>query len=99
MADTLEVVLSVPEELPTSALRDAVASLTDDDLSVRSPVTAGAEEVGVGRTSPGEAVLRVEGHGGRFTKTSQQAVVEAAESAHEAVTAETVNGGYTPEKT
>lgn len=65
------------EPVVPQAVMGALASLTDDDLSVGSPVSAGCEEVGVAKLQEdGERYieLRVEGHSGDWTKTSEDAI-------------------------
>lgn len=59
------------------AVQGALASLDDGDLSKGSPVTGGCREVGVGTVEadgPRDIVLRVEGHDGDWTKTSEEAI-------------------------
>jgi hypothetical protein len=65
------------EPVVPQAVMGALSSLTDDDLSVGSPVTGGCNEVGVAKVQEDEErfiVLRVEGHSGDWTKTSEDAI-------------------------
>lgn len=78
-------------------VRSALNELTDDDLSVSSPVSAGVDEAGTGVETVGGGVfvtVTVDGHDGDWTKTSEQAIksaVESVEGVHELAESE---GGY-----
>jgi|APHM01.1.fsa_nt_gi hypothetical protein len=79
------------------AVEGALATLTDDDLSVGSPVTGGCREVGVGtETIEGERyiILRVEGHSGDWTKTSEEAIRRRVEGTDGIVELVQSEGGY-----
>lgn len=79
--------------VPYSAVREAMASLSDDDVSKTSPVTPGGSEVGV---TGGENVeIRVEGHSGEFTKTTEEALVAAVEAIEGTHNVRVTQGGYT----
>lgn len=59
------------------AVRGALASLTDDDLSVSSPVTGGVKEAAITTDRTGETPtlsIIVDGHDGDWTQTSEQAI-------------------------
>lgn len=75
------------------AIRQALAGLTDDDLSNSSPVTPGVPEAGI-EIADGTVHLRVQGHDGDWTKTSEQAVISAIEDADGVEGLAESEGGY-----
>jgi len=82
MASRLRLVYEVSEARAVGKVRQALNNLTEDDLSESSPITPGGNEVGLGRVSSdgGPALeIVIEGHDGDWTKTSQEAVKDAAE--------------------
>lgn len=100
MASRLYHEYAVDGEVEQSEVRAALTEMAEDDVSVTSPITAGANEVSVQTDSDGDTdlvVLHVMGHGGDWTQTSEQAVrraVEGVEGVEELVYAE---DGYTPD--
>jgi len=97
MASRLYHEYTVDAGVEQRAVRAALTELTDEDVSVSSPISAGADEVSVQMDYDGDSdvlVLHVEGHGGEWTKTSEQTLrraVEEVEGVGELVYSE---GGY-----
>lgn len=79
-------------------IRQALSELTEDDVSVSSPISAGAPEAGVsvdGRV----AHVRVAGHDGDWTKTSEEAIVSALRGVPgDHGDPSVVGGGYEPDE-
>lgn len=74
-------------------VRDAVSSLTEDDITNTSPITAGGSEVGI--EVDGTALhVRVEGHEGDWSKTSEDALRRAVEGVDGVEELTTAEGGY-----
>jgi len=94
MADHITIEAETQDgPVPYSAVREAMASLSDDDVSKTSPVTPGGSEVGV---TGGENVeIHVEGHSGEFTKTTEEALVAAVEAIEGTHNVRVTQGGYT----
>lgn len=63
-----------------AAVRDALSALSEDDVSSSSPVSAGGQELAVDDTGDGALAVICEGHGGDWTKTSEEAVRVAVQS-------------------
>lgn len=86
------------ERPPVQAdVRGALAEIGEDDVSVSSPVSAGAPEVSVGfeyEDGDGYLEVTVEGHEGDWTKTSEQAVQSAVQSADGVGDLVESEGGY-----
>lgn len=80
-------------EVDRAAVRDALSGLTDDDVTVSSPVTAGGLELAV-EVGEGVLVVREEGHDGEWSKTSESAVRKAVESVDGVVGLVEKAGGY-----
>jgi hypothetical protein len=83
MAQDLRVRYEVADSLGNRDVLDALAEIGEDDISKKSPVTAGAPEVSTGfyDTDDGrELVIAVSGPSGDWSKTSEQAVTGAVES-------------------
>ena len=81
-------------------IRAELEAIESDDISKSSPITAGVPEAGIalvhenGDTS---VLIRVEGHSGSWSKTSETALrraVQRADGVHEQVDA---SGGYQPD--
>lgn len=82
-----------------SDVRAAVRSLSDDDLSVGSPISGGGEEVGIDLTGEGSDPggilhIRVEGHDGEWTKTSEKALSRTIRSVNGVGKVIESQGGY-----
>lgn len=76
MAQDLYHEYSTTGSVSRSDVRDALSGLTDDDITESSPITAGAAEVGV-ETRDGTVIVRVSGHEGEWSKTSETALRRA----------------------
>jgi hypothetical protein len=100
MASDLLHKYSAHPDIDQSAVRDALNDLTDDDISVSSPITAGAPEASVG-VERGDDMAVVEvtvsGHSGDWSKTSEQAVTDAVEAVEGVVERADAEGGYEPD--
>lgn len=92
MTSRLEVVFEA-DGVSRRDVRAALEGLTDDDLSVSSPISPGGREAGVA-IEDGDVVVRVEGHDGDWTRKSTRAVVSAVESVDGVVESAGVDGGY-----
>jgi len=93
----LEHAYSFEGTAPRAAVRDALAGLTADDLTEKSPVTAGGTElaVTVGEHDGEEVLLvREEGHGGEWSKTSERAVRTAVKAVDAITDMVASSGGY-----
>ena len=98
MASHIEVTADVSERFDPAQLRAAISSLTEDDLSQSSPITAGGDEVGVAYNAAESAVVcRVNGHAGSWTKTSEDALTAAVGGVHGVQSVSVTAGGYEPE--
>jgi len=97
MAPHITITADHDGSLDNEALRDALADL---DVSESSPVNAGGNEVGTSHTTDTVTVTAGGANAdGDFTKTSQDALVDALKNL-DAVDAESVSvdaGGYTPD--
>lgn len=77
----------------SAAVRAAIGSLTNDDVSNSSPISAGGGEVGT--SFDGDVlVVRVAGHGGDWTKTSEEALRKKIQSVPGVGDIESSDGGY-----
>lgn len=96
MSSDIDITVSLAETDATYGdLRDAVSSLTADDVSKSSPVTPGGREIGIDvNTQADEAHLRVQGRDGNFTKTTQDAIVSTVREVVGEDAEITVDGGY-----
>lgn len=78
----------------------ALGEVTDDDLSQKSPATAGVPEAAITLITEQTgkfAEVRIEGHDGEWSKTSMDAIRSAVlgvDGVHERVE---TRGGYEPE--
>lgn len=100
MAQNLYHEYTASGDVTRPAVREALDGLTDDDISGSSPITAGAEEaaVAVQRTGEGSAVIvNVEGHGGEWTRMSEDAVMDAVQSVEGVGELADSEGGYESE--
>lgn len=79
MASRLYHRYSTERGVQKPAVRNALSLLTNDDVSVGSPISAGASEVAI-VIEDGDVVVRVEGHEGEWTQTSEAAVQSAVEA-------------------
>lgn len=94
MADHIEVVADTNASFNESGLRDALSNISDE-VSQSSPVSEGAPEVAVGHDAgEGTVTLRVAGHEGDFTLTSQKALLKVLRSHEGAVSPRVASGGY-----
>jgi len=95
MASNATFVLDAPEAGYTD-VREALSNLTDDDVSVSSPISAGGTEAAV--VVDGDTIeVRVEGHEGDWTLTSQNGVIAAVEAVDGVEECTSVQGGYDPD--
>lgn len=98
MASTITIESAVDESFDRGTLREHLDGLTDDDVSVSSPLSAGAPEVGVDYNQPERALtLRVGGHGGDFTKTSERALLSLLRDVEGVHDPTVTDGGYEAE--
>ena len=78
----------------------ALADVSGDDLTEKSPVTGGVPEAAITLITEQAgkfAEVRIEGHGGEWSKTSMDTIrkaVTSVDGVHEHVA---VRGGYEPE--
>jgi hypothetical protein len=78
-------------------VRNALYTLTDDDVSVSSPITGGASEVSVhfeNINGTRLVVLTIDGHDGDWTKTSESALTGAVQSVEGVGDLVASEGGY-----
>lgn len=98
MSGDIRLEYEADQSVTTEAVRDSLAELTDDDVSVGSPVSAGVPEAGIGFSTYGDydrlLNVAVEGHEGDFTKTSHEALEDAIESVEGVGEQVRVEGGY-----
>jgi len=74
-------------------VREALSGLTDDDVSVSSPISEGGSEAAV--VVDGNTIeVRVDGHEGDWTKKSQNGVVSAIEAVDGVEECTSIEGGY-----
>lgn len=102
MAQELYHQYAANQDVNRRSVRDAVSELDGDDLSVSSPISAGATEVGIDVTGmsdePGGFVhVTVSGHDGDWTKTSEQALKSAVQSVDGVGELVSSDGGYESE--
>lgn len=77
-----------------SDVQDQLDTITDDDVSNSSPVSSGVPEASI-VVGDGAAHVRVEGHDGDFTKTSERALLSALGDVDGAAgSADVAAGGY-----
>lgn len=100
MAQNLEHKYATPGSVQRRRVREELEQLTDDDVSVSSPITGGAEEVAIVTPGPDSdyLVVRVENHDGDWTKTSEKALEAAVLRAPGVESVEERKGGYIAEK-
>lgn len=87
MASRLYHRYSTERGVQKPAVRNALSLLTNDDVSVGSPISAGASEVAI-VIEDGDVVVRVEGHDGDWTRTSEETlrkVIEGVDGVNELV--------------
>lgn len=97
MADHIEVTAHTNESFSEPALRGHLADV--DGVSQSSPVSDGLPEAAVDHNqADGMVHVRVEGHEGDFTKTSQDEILKAVRATDGAVSPEVTAGGYEPEE-
>jgi len=96
MAQDIHLTFDAEDGVEYSDVMDAAHELTEDDISEKSPVSAGAPEVGVEFSEDDGRVLhvRVEGHSGDWSKTSQNALIGAVESVDGVENGSVESGGY-----
>ena len=95
MASNATFTFDAPDASYTD-VRAALSSLTDDDVSVSSPISAGGNEAAV--VDNGDTVeVRIDGHDGSWTLTSQEGVIDAVEAADGVEKCVSVDGGYEPD--
>jgi len=87
-------------DVSKAAIRAELDTVAEDDISKSSPISAGVPEAGIavvhedGDTS---VLIRVDGHAGSWSRTSETALrraVKRADGVHEQVDA---SGGYQPD--
>lgn len=92
MARSIHIVFDAEDSVTSGDIRDAVSELTEDDISVRSPISEGAPEIG---TTTGDGWMGVvAGSGQDWTKTSQQAVIDAVQRVDGIGEVRDITGGY-----
>jgi len=74
-------------------IRAALSGLTEDDVSVSSPISEGGSEAAV-VVNGDTAEVRIDGHDGSWTKKSQKGVVSAIEAVDGVEECVSVDGGY-----
>jgi hypothetical protein len=95
MASHIEVTADVDDSFERAALREELSALTDDDVSQSSPISEGAPEAGIAHNRAESVVtVRVEGHGGSWTKTSMDALRTAVGRVDGVLDASVTDGGY-----
>lgn len=99
MAQNLYHQYAIATSVGYSDVRGALDKLTDDDVSQSSPLTAGGSEVGIELTGEGEDPggilhVRVEGHEGEWTKTSEDSLRRAVQSVEGVGELLSSTGGY-----
>jgi hypothetical protein len=77
-------------------IREALSNITDDDVSVSSPISDSGSEAAV-VVNGDTAEVRVDGHDGSWTLTSQEGVIAAVEAADGVEECVSVDGGYDPD--
>jgi hypothetical protein len=99
MASHIEVTADVDDSFERAALCEELSALTDDDVSQSSPITAGAPEAGIAHNRVESVVtVRVEGHGGDWTKTSMDALTTAVRRVDGVLDVSVTDGGYDAEE-
>lgn len=96
MADHIHLKAQIFNDADVSVgdVRAALSELSDDDVSESSPVSGGVPEAGI-EVNEGSVDVRIEGHAGEFTKTSQRALVGVLEEIEGGQnTVEIIDGGY-----
>jgi len=95
MADHITVHVAGGKGVSHYAVRKSLASVSEDDVSKSSPITAGVPEAGIATTDDGNVRLRVAGHSGSFTKTSERALLAALrDGLPESASVSVEAGGY-----
>lgn len=93
MASHIEIRAEITPDVSKSDVYAALRTVTDEDLSVRSPVSEQLRQVAV--VMHGDHLLaRSHGHRGQWSQTSQEAVIEAIESVDGVSDVEVVDGGF-----
>jgi len=99
MVDHIHIEVSPAEEIQAGELtpghlRAALETVSEDDVSASSPVSEHVPEAGTSVDAGGSGHVRVEGHGGDFTRTSERALLTALRDHGAIADAEVVAGGY-----
>lgn len=97
MSGKLHHTYATDGDVEQADVRAAVSALADDDLTEKSPVTDGAQEVSVQyEEGDGGMVvgIAVEGHAGEWSKTSEQAIKSAVQSVNGVGELVASEGGY-----
>lgn len=98
MGSDMEMRFALPDRDAIPHVREALSELTSDDISKKSPIEPGRKQIGdavAGSESSPVLVLRVQGHSGDWSKTTETAVRRAATSVG-GVTHLSTDGGYEP---
>lgn len=80
MSGELRHVYETDGSVEQAEVRANLEAITEDDVSKKSPVTAGASEVSV-QPSDDTLELAVGGHGGEWSKTTEEALRSAVQNA------------------
>jgi hypothetical protein len=98
MGEYLSATFRTDADITKADIRDALADISEDDISKSSPVSAGGSEAAVtvsaGPSGMTDFNITVDGHGGDWTKKSEEAVTDAACSVTDSVEVLDVDGGY-----
>jgi len=83
MSGKLRHIYEADSSTEQADVRDAIAALSADDLTEKSPVTAGASEMSIQMRDADDGVeveIFTEGHPGEWSKTSEEAIKSAVQS-------------------
>jgi hypothetical protein len=99
MAQELLHQYAASESVSYGDVRSALRAIEDDDVSKNSPISEGASEVGLTvEEADGDhsalVTVRVEGHEGEWTKTSERALKSAVQSVEGVGELVEKSGGY-----
>jgi hypothetical protein len=92
MASHIHIEVSGP--VSEEEVRDQLRQITEDSISQSSPITAGVPEAGVYGGTDSTVHVRVQGHSGDWTRTSQTEMCETIRSVHPDVDTAVVSGGF-----
>lgn len=99
MASALEHTYEASPRTNRADIRAQLDALSEDDISVSSPISAGGRKVAIGTIDTDEwtVTVRVEGHDGDWTKTSEEALRKAVQRATGVGDLIDADGGYDPD--